>query len=121
MGEWKALPFAPKPGDVLCDLSEVPEDGGKEVMLGEGDYSFRIVVLRWSGGVRAYRNRCPHTHIPMNYEADTFHVLDGEVLMCAHHGAKFHISSGDCFDGPCEGSQLTSIPAIVREGLVLVS
>ncbi|MES1264570.1 MAG: Rieske 2Fe-2S domain-containing protein, partial [Variovorax sp.] len=86
MGEWKALPFAPKPGDVLCNLSEVREDGGKEVVLGEGDYSFRIVVLRWRGGVRAFRNRCPHTHIPMNYEPDAFHVLDGEVLMCAHHG-----------------------------------
>lgn len=114
MEEWRGLPFAPQPGTVLCAASEVPDAGGKEIVLGEGDYAFRIVLLRWSGGIRAFRNRCAHVHIPLNYEPDTFHVLDDDVLMCAHHGAMYRIASGECFDGPCERSTLTIIPVDVR-------
>jgi nitrite reductase/ring-hydroxylating ferredoxin subunit len=121
MEEWRGLPFAPQPGTVLCGVDEVPELGGKEVVLGEGDYAFRIVLLRWSGGIRAFRNRCAHVHIPLNYEPDLFHVLDGDVLMCAHHGAMFHIGSGACFDGPCERSSLTTIPVAVRDGGIVVT
>lgn len=120
MEEWRGLPFAPGEGTALCKLSEVPEQGGKEVVLGEGDYCFRILLLRSAGRVHAFRNRCPHTHIPLNYEPDEFHVLDDDVLMCAHHGAMFHIATGECFDGPCETSRLTSIPVVVKEGAVVV-
>ena len=120
MAEWRGLPFAPQPGMVLCPASEVPEGGGKEVVLGEGDYAFRVVLLRYSGGIRAFRNRCPHVHIPMNYEPDTFHVFDGDVLMCAHHGAMFSIASGECFDGPCERANLTTIAVKVSGQSVVV-
>lgn len=59
MEEWRGLPFAPTEGTVLCTLSDLPDQGGKEVVLGEGDYCFRIVILRTAGAVRAFRNRCP--------------------------------------------------------------
>ena len=120
MEEWRGLPLAPAAGSVLCKLSEIPEQGGKEVVLGEGDYAFRIVLLRFAGGVRAFRNRCAHVHIPLNYGPDEFHVLDGDVLMCAHHGAMYRIADGFCFDGPCEGASLTAIPVAVTDGAVVV-
>jgi nitrite reductase/ring-hydroxylating ferredoxin subunit len=121
MEAWRGLPYAPRPGDRLCAEADVPADGGREVVQGEGEYAFRIVLLRWNGGIRAYRNRCAHVHIPLNYEPGTFHVLEGGVLMCAHHGAMYRIETGDCFDGPCERSSLTAIPVAVRDGLVFAA
>lgn len=121
MEEWRGLPFAPETGAVLCDLRDIPELSGKEVVLGQGDYCFRILLIRTAGGVRAFRNRCPHVHIPLNYEPDEFHILDEDVLMCAHHGAMFHIATGECFDGPCERSSLTAIPVVVQDNRVIVS
>lgn len=117
---WRSLPFAPATGAVLCRLVEVPERGGKEVVLGKGDYAFRIVVLRFEAGARAFRNRCAHVHIPLNYEPDEFHFRDDDVLVCAHHGAMYRIADGFCFDGPCEGSRLTPIPVAVTDGTIVV-
>jgi len=47
-------------------------------------------------------------------------VLDDDVMMCAHHGAMFQIATGECFDGPCKRSSLTSIPVIVHDGVIVV-
>ena len=121
MEEWRGLPFAPAEGTMLCMLGDLLEQGGEEVVLGEGDYCFRILLIRTAGAVRAFRNRCPHVHIPLNYEPDEFHILDEDVLMCAHHGAMFHIATGECFDGPCESSRLTSIPVVVSDNSVIVA
>jgi nitrite reductase/ring-hydroxylating ferredoxin subunit len=121
MEAWRGLPFAPRPGDRLCAEADVPADGGREVVLGEGDHAFRIVLVRGREGIHAFRNRCAHVHIPLNYEPDAFHVLHGGVLMCAHHGAMYRIETGYCFDGPCERASLTAIPVAVRDGLVLAA
>jgi len=121
MEEWRGVQYAPAAGTVLCKLADIPAEGGREVVLGEGEYSFRIVLVYSSGGVRAFHNRCPHVHIPLNYEPDVFHVFDGGILMCAHHGAMFRIETGECFDGPCETSRLTVIPVTVRGDSVVVT
>ena len=89
-------------------------------MLGEGYDCFRVLLLRSSQGVRAYRNRCAHVHIPLNYETDVFHIVDGNVPMCAHHGAMDRIADGVCFDGPCEGASLSPIPIAVKGDTVVV-
>lgn len=121
MGEWQSWPFAPAPGTVLCALAEIPDEGAKEVVFGEGYDCFRVLLLRSGGDVRAYRNRCAHVHIPLNYEPGEFHLLEGGVLMCAHHGAMYRIADGFCFDGPCEGASLSPVSVGVRgEGVVVV-
>ena len=121
MQDWQTWPFAPDPGTVLCSLVEIPEKGAREVVFGEGYDSFRVLLLRSSEGVRAYRNRCAHAHIPLNYEPEVFHILEGEVLMCAHHGAMYRIVDGVCFDGPCEGASLMPIPVAVRDDTVFIA
>jgi nitrite reductase/ring-hydroxylating ferredoxin subunit len=121
MEEWRELPFAPPSGTKLCALAEIPQQGASEVAFGEGYDSFRVLLLRSDDGVRAYRNCCPHFHIPLNYQPGVFHVLDGGVLMCAHHGAMYRIADGVCFDGPCEGAGLTPIEIRVEGGGIFVS
>ena len=120
MQEWQTWPFAPAPGTMLCALADIPAEGAKEVTFGEGYDCFRIVLLRSGENVLALRNRCAHVQIPLNYELDLFHVLDGKVLMCAHHGAMYRISDGFCFDGPCEGASLSPVPVAVRGDSVVV-
>jgi nitrite reductase/ring-hydroxylating ferredoxin subunit len=109
MTDWRALPFAPAPGTRLCAESEVAEGRGKEIVFGEGKDAFRIVLFRVRQRVIAYHNCCPHFSLPLNYEPNLFHILDGALLMCAHHTAMFRIEDGECFDGPCAGARLTPV------------
>ena len=120
MQEWRTWPYAPEPGTLLCRMPEIPDKGAREVVFGEGYDCFRVLLLRSGARVSAYRNRCAHVHIPLNYEEQLFHVLDGEVLMCAHHGAMYRIADGVCFDGPCEGASLTPIPIAIRGDAVVL-
>jgi nitrite reductase/ring-hydroxylating ferredoxin subunit len=109
MDLWRDLPFAPAAGTVLCGLGEIPDGAGIEVAFGEGAEAFRVLLLRRGDRVWAYRNRCPHFSIPLNYEPQKFWTFDGDTLMCAHHSALFRFENGHCFDGPCAGSHLQSI------------
>jgi len=109
MSNWRALPHAPAAGTRLCAAGDVGEGQGKEIVFGEGKDAFRIVLFRVGQRVLAYHNCCPHFSLPLNYEPDLFHLLDGGVLMCAHHTAMFRIEDGACIDGPCAGANLTPI------------
>jgi nitrite reductase/ring-hydroxylating ferredoxin subunit len=109
MSDWRALPFAPTSGTRLCSPAEVLDGQGKEFVFGEGKDAFRVVVFRIGDKLLAYHNCCPHFSLALNYEPDKFYVLEGEVLMCAHHVAMFRLEDGECFDGPCQGARLTSI------------
>jgi nitrite reductase/ring-hydroxylating ferredoxin subunit len=121
MTDWRALPFAPASGTRLCGVGEVFEGRGKEIVFGEGKDAFRIVLFRVGGRVLAYHNCCPHFSLPLNYEPELFHILDGGVLMCAHHTAMFHLENGECFDGPCSGARLTPIDlGLDAEGRLIV-
>jgi nitrite reductase/ring-hydroxylating ferredoxin subunit len=108
MTDWRVLPFAPPSGTRLCAVADVSERG-KEIVFGEGKDAFRIVLFRVGQRVLAYHSCCPHFSLPLNYEPHLFHVLDGAVLMCAHHTAMFRLEDGECFDGPCSGARLTPI------------
>jgi nitrite reductase/ring-hydroxylating ferredoxin subunit len=101
MYDRRALPFAPPAGTRLCRPADVADGQGKEIVFGEGKDAFRIVLFRIRERILAYHNCCPHFSLPLNYEPDLFHVLDGGLLMCAHHAAMFRIEGGECFDGPC--------------------
>jgi len=109
MSDWRALPHAPAGGTRLCAADDVSEGLGKEIVFGEGKDAFRIVLFRVGERVLAYHNCCPHFSLPLNYEPDLFHLLDGGILMCAHHTAMFRIEDGACIDGPCTGASLTPI------------
>lgn len=45
--------------------------------------------MRVSNGVRAYLNRCPHLHYPLNYLLDEFLTYDRRFIQCSMHGASF--------------------------------
>ncbi|MFK3800272.1 Rieske (2Fe-2S) protein [Pseudomonas sp. NPDC088444] len=69
----------------------------------------QLLVVRRAGQVHAYRNRCPHRGIPLEWQPDRSLDASASLIECATHGALFLIESGECIAGPCEGKYLSVI------------
>jgi nitrite reductase/ring-hydroxylating ferredoxin subunit len=75
-------------------------------------------VIRKNETLYAYRNRCPHTGVNLNWLPDQFLDLNGEYIQCAMHGALFRIDDGYCVYGPCAGASLEKLPLQCEQGKV---
>ena len=106
---WREHPDCPNRETFLCNLTDIPDEGGHEVIFGKEKEKFRILLLRKGEEFWCYLNNCPHFSLPLNYHPQTFITLDG-LVMCAHHTAFFKFENGDCVDGPCTGNGLTALP-----------
>ena len=101
--------------DVLSD----PGSHGFEVEH-RGETLDGFVVL--SGGLfYAYRNRCPHTGAPLDWVEHQFLDLDGSLIQCAVHDARFLIESGECVMGPCPGESLERLEIVVEGGNIYLA
>jgi nitrite reductase/ring-hydroxylating ferredoxin subunit len=65
-----------------------------------------VLVVRWQGALSAWRNRCPHLDVTMQYRKDRFMSGDGQHIVCFAHGALFRPDTGLCVLGPCLGQSL---------------
>jgi nitrite reductase/ring-hydroxylating ferredoxin subunit len=106
----------------LCALDELDDPGsrGFDLELG-GQRPQRVFIVRHRGRLVGYRNRCPHTGVPLEWQPDTFLDPDDSFIQCATHGALFRPEDGYCVRGPCSGQSLTALRVIVRAGRVLVA
>ncbi len=75
-----------------------------------------VLVVRTATGIYAYRNQCPHTGAPMEWEPDRFLDFSGALIQCGIHGALFRIEDGYCVAGPCARQSLQALPVIERAG-----
>ena len=92
-----------KPVTAVADLNaqiKAAKDGGRKSVL---------LLVRREGRVYAYRNRCPHRGIPLEWQPDQFLDDSGSLIRCSTHGALFLIESGECVAGPCEGQALQAL------------
>lgn len=105
----------------VARLAAVAEPGALEFAVGDGDWPFRGVVVRWQGGVYAYANVCPHQRHPLNLTPSGFFNPPHTLLLCASHGAVFEPDSGRCVAGPCVGAALRSLPCRVVDGEIRVT
>jgi nitrite reductase/ring-hydroxylating ferredoxin subunit len=87
-------------------LPEVTEGCARGLTLGEGREAQDYVLVRRSGVLYAYENRCPHQGTPLETFPDKFLNADGSLLICSTHGARFRAEDGLCFSGPCKGERL---------------
>ncbi len=104
----------------VADLESIAEPGAVEFRVGEQDWPFRGLVVRWQGEVSAYANVCPHAGHPLNIDPDRFFNRDESLLICASHGALFEPVSGDCVAGPCAGQSLRKLECRIEAGGVYV-
>lgn len=119
MTDWSDRPNAPAEGTRLGPQSEVPDNGAKEYVFGEGRERFRMVVVRRGEGAWGYLNICPHHRVPMN-KADGGLLTADDLLWCGLHYSQFRFEDGFCVDGPCKGGALTPVPVVCREGVLMI-
>ena len=106
---------------VLCALYDIPVDGARGFVAGQGDCPLRGLLVRTRGGVHAYVNRCPHAGHGLNLRPHEFLTPDGSLILCHSHGALFEKSTGTCVAGPCAGRALTAVPVRIEAGFVLLA
>lgn len=104
----------------LCALDALPEPGSRGFGTGSEGCGAAFFVVRRGQTVRAYRNRCPHMGLNLEWLPDNFLDEDGEFIVCASHGACFRIEDGVCVAGPCTGERLEPVAVRVEDGQVLL-
>ena len=99
---------------VLCACDDVAKGKARGFELHGNKY----IVVHTPPDFYVYLNRCPHLHIPLEWEADNFLDSEGELIRCSTHGALFIIQTGECVAGPCVGQSLTSVPFSITDGQI---
>jgi nitrite reductase/ring-hydroxylating ferredoxin subunit len=56
--------------------------------------------------VFGYIDRCPHAGFPLGNIMGRFLTREGDLILCAAHGALFRRGDGVCVSGPCAGKAL---------------
>jgi nitrite reductase/ring-hydroxylating ferredoxin subunit len=67
-----------------------------------------IILHRRAQKLLAWRNVCPHQGRRLDYVPGKF-LRDGDLLICAAHGACFSLENGECVAGPCRGERLSPV------------
>ncbi len=94
----------------LCHKDTIAEPGS----LGIDQHG--LFIVRQNGRCFAYRNRCPHLGVELNWTENQFLDRDDSLIQCATHGALFVVETGECVAGPCMGDCLEAVPIIEHNG-----
>ncbi len=105
----------------LCAVRDIPDGGSQGFFTETSDGRLLYMVLRRGPDVFVYKNACPHTGMPLDFQPGRFLTADGEMIQCSTHGAKFRIEDGFCVSGPCQGDRLTSVAVDIRDGEIYLT
>ena len=103
----------------LCRLDELGDNESREFHISRHD-PHSVFVVRQSSHVYAYRNRCPHTGAPLNWQGDNFLSLDHSFIQCSLHGAQFRIEDGACVWGPCLRQRLAAVRVTIEHDSIVL-
>jgi nitrite reductase/ring-hydroxylating ferredoxin subunit len=109
---------APPPGTTLCALDDLRDPGAKGFTFRDGEALFNGFVVRKGEAVFGYRDVCPHAGWPLALAPDQYLTREGDLILCAGHGALFRLEDGLCIGGPCGGRRLAPWPVRVEDSLV---
>ena len=89
----------------LCSSHALSEGTSRGFELDE----VRLLITRREGRVYAYKNRCPHRGVALEWQPDQFLDPSASLIQCSTHAALFLIESGECVAGPGAGQFLTAL------------
>lgn len=78
-------------------------------------------VINHGGAFYAWVNRCCHIPMTMDWVENRFLSEDLAFIQCSTHGALYEPASGACVAGPPLGQNLTAVPIVVQDGMILAS
>jgi nitrite reductase/ring-hydroxylating ferredoxin subunit len=107
-------------GLMVAQARDIPPGTSRKFRLTCGGTTIDGFVINFQGRFYAYRNRCCHIPIPLDWVDNEFFTRDKRHLICLTHGATYEPNTGLCMDGPCPGEYLDVIPVAVRQGQVIV-
>lgn len=102
----------------LCEFRELQDGTSRGFSIDTPVGPQDIFVVRRNEQLFAYRNSCPHTGGPIDWVPDQFLSLDGSMIQCATHDARFRIEDGVCVAGPCVGRRLSPVTVLLADGVV---
>lgn len=104
----------------LCDTDELNVISTREIevtlVCGESVQLFVVCVS--AGEFHAYKNRCPHKGVTLNWLPNQFLSIDQQEIQCATHNARFDIKTGVCLSGPCVGQSLSKLILKIRDNKI---
>jgi nitrite reductase/ring-hydroxylating ferredoxin subunit len=109
----------PVAGTPLCALVDLPDPGARGFMFREGEALFLGFVTRTGGVVAGWVDSCPHAGMPLAVIPNRYLTREGDLILCASHGALFRPHDGVCVGGPCAGKALTPWPVKVEDATVV--
>ena len=77
----------------VARVEDVPERGVLSVVLEAGN---RVCLVRCDGEIFAINDNCTHEQFPMSEG----YVLEGCIIECSWHGARFDLRSGAVLHPP---------------------
>ena len=101
---------------LICPLERVSDPGSYGFTLECDGRHINGFVVRRDDECFAYVNSCPHTGSPLDWVEHQFLDLDGALIQCAVHDARFLIDTGECVVGPCPGASLKALPIRIVDG-----
>ena len=116
-----ANPARPPSGARLCALSDIADPGSRGFLFREGEALFLGFVVRRGGSVTGWVDRCPHAAFPLAMAPNRYLTREGDLILCASHGALFRTDDGLCVGGPCAGKALTPWAVTVADGEIRVA
>jgi nitrite reductase/ring-hydroxylating ferredoxin subunit len=114
-------PARPGPGTRLCALADLRDPGSRGFLFREGEALFLGFVTRVGDKVAGWVDRCPHAGMPLAIVPNRYLTREGDLILCAAHGALFRPADGLCVGGPCAGQALTPWPVRVDGDDVVVA
>jgi nitrite reductase/ring-hydroxylating ferredoxin subunit len=99
---------------LICALARLSDPGSYGFSLQIGGQAVEGFVVKRDGEVFAYRNSCPHTGSPLDWVDHQFLDIEGALIQCAVHDARFLIETGECVFGPCPGQSLEALPIRIK-------
>ena len=103
----------PAAGVRLCALADLKDPGSRGFSFREGDALFMGFVVRSGDGVAGWIDHCPHAGMPLAVVPNRYLTREGDLILCASHGALFRLNDGKCVGGPCAGKSLWPWPVRV--------
>jgi len=104
----------------VARVEEVPHGSSKKFTLICEGRQIEGFVVNYQGGFYAYRNRCCHLPMPMDWFENQFLSEDGRYIICATHGAAYDPATGECVAGPCRGEYLERLPLQILNGTIFI-